>query len=42
MTWKVIIFEAGDIAQLAHCYFENDGEYGLVAFTAAFGGGRHE
>jgi sugar O-acyltransferase (sialic acid O-acetyltransferase NeuD family) len=33
MTQKLIIFGAGDIAQLAHYYFENDSDYDVVAFT---------
>lgn len=31
---KLVIFGAGDIAQLAHFYFSNDSEYEVVAFTA--------
>lgn len=30
---KVIIFGTGDIAQLAHYYFQNDSSYEVVAFT---------
>lgn len=33
MTRKLVIFGAGDIAQLAHYYFSNDSEYQVVAFT---------
>ena len=29
----IIIFGTGDIAQLAHFYFENDSNYNVVAFT---------
>ncbi len=30
---EVVIFGAGDIARLAHFYFENDSEHTVVAFT---------
>jgi len=30
---KLVIFGAGDIAELAHFYFTNDSEYEIVAFT---------
>lgn len=30
---KLVIFGAGDIAQLAHYYFSHDSEYDVVAFT---------
>jgi sugar O-acyltransferase (sialic acid O-acetyltransferase NeuD family) len=30
---KLVIFGAGDIATLAHSYFEHDSEYEVVAFT---------
>lgn len=30
---KLVIFGAGDIAELAHFYFTNDSEYEVVAFT---------
>jgi sugar O-acyltransferase (sialic acid O-acetyltransferase NeuD family) len=30
---KIIIFGAGDIARLAHFYFENDSNYQVVAFS---------
>jgi sugar O-acyltransferase (sialic acid O-acetyltransferase NeuD family) len=33
MKKKLVIFGAGDIAQLAHYYFTNDSEYEVVAFT---------
>ncbi|MCQ1780572.1 acetyltransferase [Neorhizobium galegae] len=33
MTQKLIIFGAGDIAQLAHYYFQNDSDYSVVGFT---------
>lgn len=30
---KLVIFGAGDIARLAHCYFARDSEHEVVAFT---------
>ena len=30
---SLIIFGAGDIAQLAHYYFSNDTDYKVIAFT---------
>jgi sugar O-acyltransferase (sialic acid O-acetyltransferase NeuD family) len=33
MKKKLVIFGAGDIAQLAHYYFRNDSPYEVVAFT---------
>lgn len=33
MTKPLVIFGAGDIAQLAHYYFSNDSDYEVVAFT---------
>ena len=33
MKQKLIIFGSGDIAQLAHFYFESDSNYQVVAFT---------
>lgn len=33
MTIKIVIFGAGDIAQLAHFYFNIDSPYEIVAFT---------
>jgi sugar O-acyltransferase (sialic acid O-acetyltransferase NeuD family) len=33
MAAKLVIFGAGDIAQLAHYYFSNDSDYEVVAFT---------
>lgn len=30
---NIVIFGAGDIAKLAHFYFENDSEHNVVAFT---------
>jgi sugar O-acyltransferase (sialic acid O-acetyltransferase NeuD family) len=40
MKKKLVIFGAGDIAQLAHFYFSSDSDYEVVAFTvdAAFMG----
>lgn len=34
MKKSLVIFGAGDIAQLAHFYFSTDSEYEVVAFTA--------
>jgi sugar O-acyltransferase (sialic acid O-acetyltransferase NeuD family) len=34
---KLVIFGAGDIAQLAHFYFSNDSHYEVVAFTVDAG-----
>ena len=33
MTKKLVIFGAGDIAQLAYYYFSTDSDYNVVAFT---------
>jgi hypothetical protein len=33
MMRKLVIFGTGEIAQLAHYYFENDSDYDVVAFT---------
>lgn len=33
MHKKIVIFGAGDIAQLAHYYFSTDSEYEVIAFT---------
>lgn len=33
MTKKLVIFGAGEIAQLAHYYFTEDSEYNVVGFT---------
>jgi FlaA1/EpsC-like NDP-sugar epimerase len=33
MNKKLIVFGAGDMADLAHYYFTNDTDYDLVAFT---------
>ena len=33
MRKPLVIFGAGDIAQLAHCYFSTDSDYEVVAFT---------
>lgn len=33
MTKRLVIFGAGDIAQLAHYYFSNDSDYAVAAFT---------
>ena len=33
MKKKLVIFGAGDIAQLAHFYFSTDSEYEVIAFT---------
>lgn len=37
MGKKVIIFGIGDIAELAHYYFENDSEYSVAGFTVDSG-----
>ncbi len=34
MKKKLVIFGAGDIAQLAHYYFTHDSDYEVIAFTA--------
>ncbi|HEU5017312.1 MAG TPA: acetyltransferase [Pseudolabrys sp.] len=33
MTKKLVVFGAGDVAQLAHYYFSTDSDYEVVAFT---------
>ena len=33
MKKRLVIFGAGDIAQLAHFYFSSDSDYEVVAFT---------
>ncbi len=33
MKKPLVIFGAGDIAQLAHYYFSTDSDYDVVAFT---------
>jgi sugar O-acyltransferase (sialic acid O-acetyltransferase NeuD family) len=33
MTRPLVIFGSGDIAELAHCYFSTDSDYGVAAFT---------
>jgi hypothetical protein len=38
MMLKLVVYAAREIAQLVHCYFDNDSEYDVVAFC----GGRHE
>jgi sugar O-acyltransferase (sialic acid O-acetyltransferase NeuD family) len=42
MTKKLIIFGAGDIAQLAHYYFTADSDYEVAAFTVDAGFAREE
>jgi sugar O-acyltransferase (sialic acid O-acetyltransferase NeuD family) len=42
MTKKLIIFGAGDIAQLAHYYFTTDSDYEVAAFTVDAGYAREE